>query len=111
MAKCCGTAAEEGGAATGRYYAVRAGYASSVTIRSAIFLHREHAHQFIADRHNITPSGKVEYAGNWVRMQRVAYKKFKAGEQSTMTAAVKALKLAEVGFCFDASDRFKCSKP
>jgi hypothetical protein len=43
-------------------------------------------------------------------MQRVAYKKFKAGEKSTLTAE-KALKLAEVGFCFEASDRFKCSKP
>ena len=41
-----------------------------------------------------------------VRMQRVAYKKFKAGEKSTMTVE-KALKLTEVGFCFDASARFK----
>ncbi len=54
--------------------------------------------------HTIVPqlSGPL---GGWVRMQRIAYKKLKAGEKSTMTAE-KALRLAEVGFCFDASARF-----
>eukprot|EP00581_Thalassiosira_minuscula_P031978 CAMPEP_0183785432 /NCGR_PEP_ID=MMETSP0739-20130205/66501_1 /TAXON_ID=385413 /ORGANISM="Thalassiosira miniscula, Strain CCMP1093" /LENGTH=507 /DNA_ID=CAMNT_0026029435 /DNA_START=1 /DNA_END=1524 /DNA_ORIENTATION=- len=57
--------------------------------------------------HTVVPqlSGTL---GNWVRMQRIAYKKFKAGEKSTITAE-KALKLSEIGFCFDASDRFKTS--
>mmetsp|Transcript_42954 Transcript_42954/g.77248 ORF Transcript_42954/g.77248 Transcript_42954/m.77248 type:complete len:94 (-) Transcript_42954:310-591(-) len=55
--------------------------------------------------HTVVPqlSGPL---GGWVRMQRIAYKKFKAGEKSTMTVE-KALKLTEVGFCFDASARFK----
>jgi len=37
-------------------------------------------------------------------MQRIAYKKFKAGEKSTMTPE-KALQLTEAGFCFDASEK------
>ena len=55
--------------------------------------------------HNVVPQLSVSLGG-WVRMQRVAYKKFKAGEKSTMTVE-KALKLTEVGFCFDASARFR----
>jgi hypothetical protein len=39
----------------------------------------------------------------------VHYKKFKAGEKSQMTAE-KALRLTEVGFCFNASDRFRGNK-
>ena len=47
--------------------------------------------------------------GQWVHAQRVHYKKFKKGEQSQMTAE-KALKLSEIGFCFDAADRFRGSR-
>jgi hypothetical protein len=35
-------------------------------------------------------------------MQRIAYKKFRAGEKSTMKLE-QALQLSEAGFCFDAS--------
>ncbi|KAL7538258.1 hypothetical protein ACHAXR_008412 [Thalassiosira sp. AJA248-18] len=45
--------------------------------------------------------------GGWVRMQRVAYKRFKAGDEKSSMTAEKALKLSEAGFCFDASARFK----
>lgn len=41
--------------------------------------------------------------------QRVHYKKFKKGEPSQMTAE-KALKLSEIGFCFDAAERFRGSR-
>ena len=44
--------------------------------------------------------------GGWVKMQRTAYKRFKEGEKTNMTVD-KALNLSEIGFCFDASDRFK----
>ena len=44
--------------------------------------------------------------GAWVHAQRVNYKRFKNGEKSQMTAE-KALKLSEIGFCFDAGDRFR----
>jgi len=47
--------------------------------------------------------------GQWVHAQRVHYKKLKKGEQSQMTAE-KALKLSEIGFCFDAGDRFRGSR-
>ncbi|KAL7499616.1 hypothetical protein ACHAWT_007540, partial [Skeletonema menzelii] len=47
--------------------------------------------------------------GQWVHAQRVQYKKFKRGEQSQMTAE-KALKLSEIGFCFDAAERFRGNK-
>eukprot|EP00984_Skeletonema_dohrnii_P001402 scaffold447_cov112-Skeletonema_dohrnii-CCMP3373.AAC.3 len=47
--------------------------------------------------------------GQWVHAQRVHYKKFKKGEQSQMTAE-KALKLSEIGFCFDAAERFRGSR-
>lgn len=44
--------------------------------------------------------------GQWVHSQRVHYKKFKRGEPSQMTAE-KALRLSEIGFCFDAAERFR----
>lgn len=47
--------------------------------------------------------------GMWVHAQRVHYKKFKKGKPSQMTAE-KALKLSEIGFCFDAGDRFRGGK-
>ena len=46
--------------------------------------------------------------GQWVHAQRVHYKRFKKGEPSQMTAE-KALKLSEIGFCFDAGERFRGS--
>ena len=58
--------------------------------------------------HTIVPqlSGPL---GDWVRQQRVNYKKFKGGRPSTMTAE-KAIRLAEISFCFDASARFGKNK-
>jgi len=55
--------------------------------------------------HTIVPqlSGPL---GGWVKEQRTAYRKFKAAEKSSMSAE-KALKLPEIGFVFDASDRWK----
>ncbi len=41
--------------------------------------------------------------------QRVNYKKFKDGKPTPMTAE-KALKLTEIGFCFNAADRFRGNK-
>ena len=41
--------------------------------------------------------------------QRVNYKKLKEGKPTAMTAE-KALKLTEIGFCFNASDRFRGNK-
>lgn len=46
--------------------------------------------------------------GQWVHAQRVHYKKFKRGEKSQMNAE-RALKLSEIGFVFDAGDRFRGS--
>mmetsp|Transcript_16729 Transcript_16729/g.36213 ORF Transcript_16729/g.36213 Transcript_16729/m.36213 type:complete len:613 (+) Transcript_16729:145-1983(+) len=43
--------------------------------------------------------------GTWVKEQRTGYRKMKAGEKSPMTTE-KALKLSEIGFVFDASDRW-----
>ncbi len=37
------------------------------------------------------------------------YKKYKNGQTSQMTAE-KALKLTEIGFCFNASDRYRGNK-
>ena len=39
--------------------------------------------------------------GEWVHTQRAEYKKMQKGEKSVLTAE-RALKLVEVGFCFDA---------
>jgi hypothetical protein len=47
--------------------------------------------------------------GAWVHSQRVHYKKYKNGQKSQMTAE-KALRLTEIGFCFNASDRYRGNK-
>jgi len=59
--------------------------------------------------HTVVPQNNTGPLGGWVRMQRVAYKKFQAGEKSTMTSE-KALRLMEIGFCFDASANWSGSK-
>ncbi|KAL3760934.1 hypothetical protein ACHAWU_009613 [Discostella pseudostelligera] len=58
--------------------------------------------------HTVVPQNSGQL-GAWVHSQRVHYKKFKAGEKSAMTAE-KALRLTEMGFCFNASDRFRGNK-
>jgi hypothetical protein len=58
--------------------------------------------------HTVVPQNSGQL-GAWVHSQRVHYKKFKAGEKSQMTAE-KALRLTEIGFCFNASDRFRGNK-
>ena len=53
--------------------------------------------------HTVVPqnSGRL---GEWVHAQRVEYKKLKAGKSSKLSTD-KALKLADIGFVFDASRR------
>ena len=53
--------------------------------------------------HTVVPQNSGAL-GQWVHAQRVNYKKIKAGKTSSLTAE-KALKLAEIGFVFNASDR------
>ena len=58
--------------------------------------------------HTVVPQNSGQL-GAWVHSQRVHYRKYKAGEKSQMTAE-KALRLTEVGFCFNASDRYRGNK-
>lgn len=58
--------------------------------------------------HTVVPQNSGQL-GAWVHSQRVHYKKFKEGGKSQMTAE-KALKLTEIGFCFNASDRYRGNK-
>ena len=58
--------------------------------------------------HTVVPQNSGQL-GAWVHHQRVNYKKFKAGTPSQMTTE-KALKLTEIGFCFNASDKFRGNK-
>lgn len=58
--------------------------------------------------HTVVPQNSGQL-GAWVHSQRVHYKKFKDGQKSQMTAE-KALKLTEIGFCFNASDRYRGNK-
>ena len=74
-----------------------------------IALHPSSPSQFKLEfGHTVVPQNSGPL-GAWVHSQRVHYKKFKAGEKSQMTAE-KALRLTEVGFCFNASDRFRGNK-
>ena len=59
--------------------------------------------------HTVVPQNSGPL-GNWVRMQRLAYKKYKKGEtgRKSMTAE-KALRLSEIGMVWDASERWKKS--
>ena len=58
--------------------------------------------------HTVVPQNSGQL-GAWVHSQRVHYKKYKEGQKSQMTAE-KALKLTEIGFCFNASDRYRGNK-
>ncbi len=58
--------------------------------------------------HTVVPQNSGQL-GAWVHSQRVHYKKYKNGQTSQMTA-LKALKLTEIGFCFNASDRYRGNK-
>mmetsp|Transcript_33806 Transcript_33806/g.73100 ORF Transcript_33806/g.73100 Transcript_33806/m.73100 type:complete len:1083 (+) Transcript_33806:113-3361(+) len=58
--------------------------------------------------HTVVPQNSGQL-GAWVHAQRVHYKKYKEGHKSQMTAE-KALKLTEIGFCFNASDRYRGNK-
>jgi len=53
--------------------------------------------------HTVVPQN-AGALGQWVHAQRVNYKKIKNGKSSSLSAE-KALKLAEIGFVFNASDR------
>jgi hypothetical protein len=53
--------------------------------------------------HTIVPQN-YQVLGWWVNTQRKQYKKLKSGKKSSLTAE-RALKLAELGFCFDASGK------
>ena len=55
----------------------------------------------------MVPQNGTGPLGTWVRMQRVAHKKWKAGDQKAKMTAEKALKLREIGFCFDASAKWR----
>jgi hypothetical protein len=61
-----------------------------------------------ANGHTVVPqnSGRL---GQWVHAQRVHYKRYKEGKKTQMTPE-RALKLTEIGFCFNASDRFRGNK-
>ena len=50
--------------------------------------------------HSIVPQN-TPGLGEWVHTQRTEYKKMQGGRKTAMTPT-KALKLIEVGFCFDA---------
>lgn len=68
-----------------------------------------HIRQFKAEfGHTVVPQNSGQL-GAWVHSQRVHYKKYKNGQTSQMTA-LKALKLTEIGFCFNASDRYRGNK-
>ena len=58
--------------------------------------------------HTVVPQNSGQL-GAWVHSQRVHYKRYKAGTKS-QTTAEKALRLTEIGFCFDASDRYRGTK-
>lgn len=58
--------------------------------------------------HTVVPQNSGQL-GAWVHSQRVHYKRFKAGTKSQMTTE-KALRLTEIGFCFNASDRYRGNK-
>mmetsp|Transcript_40343 Transcript_40343/g.66070 ORF Transcript_40343/g.66070 Transcript_40343/m.66070 type:complete len:532 (-) Transcript_40343:140-1735(-) len=58
--------------------------------------------------HTVVPQNSGQL-GAWVHSQRVHYKKYKEGQKSQMTAE-RALKLTELGFCFNASDRYRGNK-
>ena len=58
--------------------------------------------------HTVVPQNSGQL-GAWVHSQRVHYKKYKNGQKSQMTAE-KALRLTEIGFCFNASDRYRGNK-
>lgn len=58
--------------------------------------------------HTVVPQNSGQL-GAWVHSQRVHYKKYKEGSKSQMTAE-RALKLTEIGFCFNASDRYRGNK-
>ncbi|KAL9185833.1 hypothetical protein ACHAXT_003610 [Thalassiosira profunda] len=58
--------------------------------------------------HTVVPQNSGQL-GAWVHSQRVHYKKYKEGQKSQMTAE-KALRLTEIGFCFNASDRYRGNK-
>mmetsp|Transcript_34344 Transcript_34344/g.82135 ORF Transcript_34344/g.82135 Transcript_34344/m.82135 type:complete len:330 (-) Transcript_34344:24-1013(-) len=60
--------------------------------------------------HTVVPQNSGPL-GTWVRMQRVAHKKWKAGDQKASMTAEKALKLREIGFCFDASANWSKKGP
>jgi len=58
--------------------------------------------------HTVVPQNSGQL-GAWVHAQRVHYKKYKEGHKSQINAE-KALKLTEIGFCFNASDRYRGNK-
>jgi len=58
--------------------------------------------------HTVVPQNSGQL-GAWVHAQRVHYKKYKEGQKSQINAE-KALKLTEIGFCFNASDRYRGNK-
>jgi len=56
--------------------------------------------------HCLVPQISGGILGEWVRRQRCQYKKLMASERTSLTHE-KALRLSSIGFCFDASSRFK----
>lgn len=61
---------------------------------------------------NGSPGGNDKQLGRWVVSQRMAYKAYKTGKKGKygMLTAEKALKLAQVGFAFDAKHIHKTPK-
>lgn len=59
--------------------------------------------------HTVVPQNAGRLGG-WVHCQRVNFKKLMAGKQTPLTAE-KALKLTNIGFCLNASDKFRGTKP
>mmetsp|Transcript_14970 Transcript_14970/g.31672 ORF Transcript_14970/g.31672 Transcript_14970/m.31672 type:complete len:1013 (-) Transcript_14970:337-3375(-) len=59
--------------------------------------------------HCMVPRRTGGVLGQWVLRQRVYYKLLLAGEPSSLTHE-KALRLSSIGFCFDASSRFRGTK-
>lgn len=56
--------------------------------------------------HCIVPQIAGGMLGKWVGRQRKEYNNLMKGEPSSLTHE-KALRLSSIGFCFDASSRFR----
>ena len=76
-----------------------------LSLCAIVHFHRQYKAEF---GHTVVPQNSGQL-GAWVHSQRVHYKKYKEGQKSQMMAE-KALKLTEIGFCFNASDRYRGNK-